>query len=139
MKSSVVREWMSELSLKQQTVVLAALRGCDGVSKEDPSKKISRILRGCVLKNAATPNTKFLTRNLDTTVIDRFREDIDRYPIHYVLHLVHAAEILGYFHPDEAIRTYWNSFYHQMVNTFHFNPETRSENIYRLKDGVDSD
>lgn len=40
---SVVKLWVSELSFKQQTVLLSALRGCDGRSKKDISKAITGI------------------------------------------------------------------------------------------------
>ncbi len=42
---SVVKYWITELSWKQQTVILSALRGCDGKSKEDISKPVTRFFR----------------------------------------------------------------------------------------------
>jgi len=40
----VVQKWVftDNISLKQQTVLLSALRGCDGQSKYDISKKFVR-------------------------------------------------------------------------------------------------
>ena len=40
---SVVHEWLNSLTFKQQTVVLVALRGFDGVGKGDPSKPLIKV------------------------------------------------------------------------------------------------
>lgn len=61
---SVVQDWLSELSMKQQTVLLAAFRGCDGLSKHDPSKHFTKIMRGSILKNADNSST-FYPANFD--------------------------------------------------------------------------
>ncbi|MBD5585117.1 MAG: hypothetical protein HDQ88_08540 [Clostridia bacterium] len=137
--SSVVHEWMNDLTFKQQTVVLSALRGCDGFPKEDVSKKISRFLCGCILKNGGTKNTNFMKFDVNVNDVEMMRRDMDKYPMHYLLHLIHSAEIIGYYHPDEGIREFWNYFYLVMVDGMHLHPETKEENEYRLRDGVDSD
>ena len=135
----VLQDWMENLSLKQQTVVLSGFRGCDGMPKEDPSKQLARILRGSILKNAGTEKTSFLKLDLDNTVVDQFVADLDKYPNHYVIHLTHAAQIVGYYHPLEECREFWHDFYLRIVNAFHMVPETKEDNDFRLRDGVDSD
>ena len=51
-----------------------------------------------------------------------------------MLHLCHAAEIVGYQHPDEQIKTTWGKFYYSMCKAMHLNPETREQMMERLKD-----
>lgn len=140
MKNSVVQDWLSDCTLKQQTVVLTAIRGCDGVNKEHPSKNCVRYLRSVVLKNAATINTKFMvaSESIWDDVLE-FRHHLDECPIHFVLHFMHAAEIIGYYHPDFKIRSLWKDTYDLFVSAMHLTPETKSECEYRLRDGVDSD
>lgn len=137
--ASVVQEWMSDLTLKQQTVVLSALRGCDGLPKDDLSKKIARFLRGCVLHNAGTESTTFMKSEVDKDDVDAMLRDMDKYPVHYILHLMHAAQIIGYYHPDLETACCWLWLYFLLVDAMHLRPETKEENEFRLRDGVDSD
>lgn len=50
------------------------------------------------------------------------------------LHLMHAAEIVGYKHPDPKIRAWWDSLYLKLVRDMHLAPETEQELDYRLGD-----
>lgn len=135
----VVQPWVWGLSWKQQTTLLCALRGCDSVGKNDPTKNFIRGVRRAVLHNAdESGNSDFMLADFCNGDIYRFTKDIDRYPVHFLLHLVHAAEIIGYFHPNEACREIWNEFYLELVNAFHMRPESKEENIQRLRDGVDT-
>jgi hypothetical protein len=141
---SVIKAWVHEsgMSLKQQTVLLAGcLRGCDGQSKDDVSKKIFKQMRSEVLLNAATPTTSFMSENstVSEDMLKAFVRDKDKYPMHFLMHFVHAIELLGFYHPDEMRRSYYCKLYAQFVGSLHLNPETKAQNEYRLRDGVDSD
>lgn len=135
----VLQDWLDELSLKQQTVLLSALRGCDGVRKNDISKIVSRYLRSVILKNAATPTSSFMSTSTKWEDIVAFRKDMDAYPTHYILHFIHAAEIIGYFHPDVEVSSFWLDAYYLFVDAMHLNVESKEINQWRLRDGVDSD
>ena len=71
--------------------------------------------------------------------VEAFKKQIDHYPVHWILHFVHAAEIVGYFHPDKFIRRRWNSFYLAMADAFHMRAETKLQNTKRLTDGFPTD
>lgn len=45
----VIQPWVARLPLMQQTVLLCALRGPDGIRKNHVAKKLARWLRRCVL------------------------------------------------------------------------------------------
>lgn len=49
---SVTQAWLGDLPLMQQTVLLTAVRGPDGIGKNHVAKKLSRWLRRCVLRIA---------------------------------------------------------------------------------------
>ena len=51
-QNSVVQLWVQKLTRMQQSVLFAAIRGPDGISKNHISKKLIRFLRRCVLKAA---------------------------------------------------------------------------------------
>lgn len=135
--SSVVQDWVNGLTWKQQTVLFCALRGCDTAEKNDPAKAIIRNLRGTVLHNAGTPSGEFM-QYTDVDLVDFTKNNLDAYPIHFILHVAHAAEIIGYKHPDLRVKGYWKNVYVSVVHAFHMNIETEEQMDYRLRDGVDT-
>lgn len=137
---SVVQKWLSNdnISWKQQTVVLSSLRGCDGQSKYDISKKFTRKLRNVILHNAATETTSFMRDEMTLEDVREFAEDCDKYPIHFVMHLCHACEVIGFKHPNEEIQTWFHNAYLTIVDALHLKPETQEECDFRLRDGVNT-
>jgi hypothetical protein len=58
----------------------------------------------------------------------------DELPAHYTTHFMHAAEILGYKHPDAQIREFWFDVYERLVHALHVWPETEAQMDARLGD-----
>jgi hypothetical protein len=140
MSDCVVQDWLKDLTLKQQTVLLSAIRGCDGVAKEDISKKFVRVYRSLILKDAYPTKKVGTFMNdviLSKEVVD-FGKQLDHYPMHWLMHFIHAIEIVGYEHPEQAIRQNWRFIYFHIVNSLHMNPETQEEMRERLQDGKPS-
>lgn len=133
---SVVRSWVSGCSFKQQTVLLTALRGVDGAIKQDPSKNFCKAMRMTLLQNASPGKGTFMQFTIKGEDALRFVENIDHYPVHWVLHFTHAAEIVGYKCPHKELREWWHEFYLRMVNAMHMNPETEEALDIRLSDTV---
>jgi hypothetical protein len=69
-------------------------------------------------------------------VCQRFYSSIDQYNIHFLQHLWHAYALLGVFHPLEVVQWHSMQFYLDGAKKLHFNPETRDEITYRLRDGI---
>lgn len=142
MSQSVVREWVAEkCTLKQQTVLLCALRGCDGIDKEDVSKSVVRMLRDVVLYNADESSTFILDTSKNRSynnpesrhLINGLLDNSDKYHHHWLLHFIHAAEILGFKHPDATISGFWRRLYYDSCSNFHMNPESEEEMDIRLR------
>jgi len=135
----VVKEWLDKLTLKQQTVLLCAIRGCDGVPKGDISKELVRLLRETILENACPfDNTsEFMQIKASTVdeIVKKFLKQPDIYPVHWLFHFMHAVEIIGYNHPHEATAKWWLQFYNDICYMLHVNPETKYQNDIRLTDG----
>ena len=147
---TVLQEWVSDLTFMQQSVLIAAVRGPDGIKKDHPVKVLCRWLRRCFLLSAFdrkalldpyAPGGGSFTgpcRTDEVTGLDHAIElyfrSIDELPHHFQLHLMHAAEILGYKHPDELVKNWWNEFYLKIVNDAHLMPETEERMDYRLGD-----
>lgn len=59
---------------------------------------------------------------------------VDELPHHFQLHLMHAAEIVGYKHNVNSIAAWWLQFYRMIVNDAHLFPESEAQLDARLGD-----
>lgn len=154
-KRSVVQEWTTELPMMQQTVLLTAVRGPDGLPKYHPTKYVLRWYRRCILLSAldgvvlqnpneanggsftgpsvSVPPGWDWTEAMDRRVTEYLRA-LDEVPHHFQMHLMHAVEILGYKHPDEQVRSWWHQVYLRLVHDMHLWPETEEQLDQRLGD-----
>lgn len=140
--------WQAQLPLQQQSVLWAALRGPDGIPKGHPCKDVSRAYRGTVLVAARYARElrwgecadsfmsldKFADADVWAGVVSSFWHEVDALPLHFVMHLIHGAQILGYKHPDSRFSERWLEFYEIGCNEFHLNPESEKEMDERLND-----
>jgi hypothetical protein len=149
-----MQQWTHSLPMMQQTVLLTAIRGPDGLPKYGCVKLLLRWFRRCVLLSAM--DGKALTNPYDNNggsftgpsleayaenweyhmdnIVSEYVQELDAVPHHFQLHFMHAVEILGYKHPDERIRDWWEKLYRRLVNDFHLHPETKEEMDSRLGD-----
>ena len=148
---SVVQDWVQDLPLRQQGVLLLALRGPDGARKESPSKPIIRSMRALALNSGrlGVPMEKgetfegdaFMRNDLNydsqawAEASDAFFASIDELPLHFYQHFIHAAAVIGFNYPVPIVRKHWLDFYHRAADKLHFNPETAEQFAYRLRDG----
>lgn len=157
--TSVTQEWTWELSRMQQTVLLTAIRGPDGLPKYGAVKQLLRWYRRCTLissldnKVLNTPYSydggSFMGPSYEPTslvhdwrplmhdIVSEYIRDLDAIPHHFQLHFLHAAEIVGYKHPNAAIREWWHSVYIRLVHDMHLYPETEEQLDRRLGDNRD--
>jgi hypothetical protein len=147
---SVLQDWVTGLPFMQQSVLIAAVRGPDGIEKDHPVKVLCRWLRRSFLISSfdkralldpyepgggsfTGPCKTDTVRNLDHA-LELYLRSVDRIPHHFQLHFMHAAEILGYKHPVVGIRQWWLSCYLTLVNDAHLNPESEEQMDFRLSD-----
>jgi hypothetical protein len=144
--SSVLQPWVEQLTLMQQSVLITATRGPDGMPKKHIAKFVMRWIRRCYLLSAfdrctlCTPDDPrggnftgpipIPLEELETQYLNA----VDEIPHHFHMHVVHAAEILGYKHPIPWIRDYWNKFYLRSVKDLHLRPESEEDMDKRLGD-----
>jgi len=98
---SVLKPWVEQLGLRHQGVLMACVRGCDNVPKEDPTKALARCLRAVILVSFDRKPTSFIENVNDeelrrrmVAVLKNHRHDPDQ----YIRHLMHGSEIIGYKH-----------------------------------------
>lgn len=137
-RTSIVQDWAAILGLRHQGVLVSAVRGCDSVTREDASKILVRTYRGVLLKShcgdiqkAASFMIPFDPKMWDAYKME-FLASIDHYPNHWLLHFMHACEIVGYKHSDGPIRVAFTQLYYKLVRKFHLMSETESVLDQRL-------
>src|SRR6185369_1090641 len=141
MKSSrpVTQEWTHSLPMMQQTVLLTAVRGPDGLPKYGSVKMLLRWFRRCTLLSAmdgkallnpydnnggsftgpSLPEPREPWEHAMNEIVDEYLRPLDAIPHHFQLHFMHAAEIVGYKHPDHRVREWWCGVYLRLVNDMH--------------------
>ncbi|BCM88759.1 hypothetical protein IAD21_00601 [Abditibacteriota bacterium] len=136
---SVLKDWVMELPLREQGTLLTAIRGCDLTPKyplDSPERTLTAFIR------CATMNP-FDAREIDaepgcfmqTKIPPKFKgSSLGHYPLHYVMHLLHAAQIIAYRCPDEQFSAQAQKVYLELVRSFHLNPETESQMTERLNE-----
>lgn len=160
---SVLQPWVQNLTYMQQGVLVSSVRGPDGMRKDHIAKLLIRWLRRCTLHMAfesaeakspvvftdpvakgggsftgpSLPNHHWNLldwRESMMKVLDQYLSTLDEVPHHFQLHFMHASEILGYKHPDDRIREWWNKVYARLANDMHLGPESELQMNFRLGD-----
>src|SRR5947209_667730 len=137
---NVMQEWVQSVTLMQQTVLITAVRGPDSLPKYHIAKYLIRWYRRCILLSAFDrcvlsdphdPRGGSFTGPIQHESVDevasQYLRAVDEMPLHFHMHLIHAAEIVGYKHPDTEIRKWWNEFYRAAVRDLHLHPESEQE------------
>jgi hypothetical protein len=70
-------------------------------------------------------------------LVDVYLRATDALPHHFMMHFMHAVEIVGYKHSDPRIRRWWNFTYCRLVNDLHLRPESEADMDERLGDSRD--
>ncbi len=145
----VFQDWMLRLTMQQQSVLVLACRGPDGIAKFHPTKLIVARYRATVLKAAYLGRpmrigegdaTTFMTLHgfsddtIWTSITADFFDHVDELPHHYYMHLMHGAQIAGHKHSIGLFRERWGSFYQRCCRDLHLHPETEAEMDRRLGD-----
>ncbi|QXX74275.1 hypothetical protein [Methylovirgula sp. HY1] len=162
--TSVLQPWTFNLSFMQQTVLLTAVRGPDGLPKYGGVKMLLRWYRRCilvssldgeVLENPCDPRGgSFMGpsyqprvygdvigisvdgpwQNRMDDILSEYLRELDAVPHHFQLHLLHSFEIVGYKHPTFDIQSWFQRAYFRLVNDMHLWPETEEQLDERLND-----
>lgn len=137
---SVLHDWVHKLTFQQQALLMTGVRGPDGSSKDNEAKYMVRYLRGVVLKPAGDWHGKndnsFMWGDYDVfhDYGKGFYKAHDEYNHHFIMHLIHCAEVIGYKHPDKRIADEWLSFYMNMCDAMHMHHESEMDMDLRLND-----
>ena len=130
-----------ELPLRYQGTLLTGIRGCDLTPKpamaadDPPERALVAFLRFCVM-NPADPREIGMAGAFFCGVPPKPEawkpSQLGHYPLHWVAHIMHCFEIIGYCNPDVRIRFEAYSIYRRLVDSLHLNCETQQQLHARL-------
>lgn len=139
MAKSVLQDWVMELPLREQGTLLTGVRGCDLTPKfplDSMERRLVGAIRAAFLNPAdprdvdKEPGCFFIS---EPPNLAEFKpSSFGHYPFHWVMHIVHMVEVLGYRHPDTYRRVKWYALYKKFVESFHLKPESFNEMVARL-------
>lgn len=139
--ASVLRDWVMELPLREQATLLTAIRGCDLTPKyplDSPERQLVAAIRFAVLNPADmrevdTPGG--FMRTSPPEVRMGFKPSaFGHYPLHWVSHVMHACEVLGYRHPEPMFKHEWRRLYESFCRMLHVLPEPFEAFVQRLSE-----
>ena len=150
---SVIQDWVFALPFQMQALLMTGMRGPDGSPKENAAKDIVRYLRGVVLKPAGdwsgSNDDSFMWGDYDSypdnmhkiagiRLFPSYCKSIirahDEFPHHFIMHLIHCIEVVGYKHPNRTLSYYWKQLYYLFCDALHMNAETEEQMDERLND-----
>ncbi len=134
-----MQEWTHELPLREQGAIAVGLRGCD-LAPKLPLDSTERQLTGFLRYLTMVPADP---RELGTLggFFQPFppkpgwkQTELEHYPLHWVSHLMHAYEVVGYRHPDLTLGDSAFVIYVRLVEALHLNIESKEQMIERLSE-----
>jgi hypothetical protein len=135
---SMVQDWVTALGLRHQGTLFTGVRGCDTAPKHDITKPLMRAIRFAIFvafdPRELTEPKGFMYYNAElfAETVKDFSKNMDHYPGHFTWHAIHAIEVIGYKHPDAAMRDQFSRAYQLLVGKFHVNQETEEQMDARL-------
>ena len=118
----VLQEWVMCLNWKEQTGLISAIRGYDGVYKVssksgDILKRITKMIRFLVIKNA-DKNTKFMSDEIIS--IESLKDYMDdillNVDTHFIEHMLKAIKIIKDKHPSNYVRLFYKNLYDEITS-----------------------
>lgn len=141
--SSVLQGWVMKLPLREQGTLLACVRGCDDEPKawtatgfsDSPGRRLTAFIRWCFMHPADGREVDMPGAFMQSRPPDPFRpSEFGHLPQHWYAHAMHALEVIGYRHPDQAVRIEARGLYMRMVHNLHLVPESKGAMVERLSE-----
>lgn len=137
--TSILRPWVTQLPLRLQGTLMAAMRGCDDEPKQwtsrgvaySPGRRLTAFIRWCFMvpADAREVDREFMM----SLPPNPFKpSEFGHLPQHWYSHAMHALQVIGYEHPDPSIRDRAHELYLAMVENMHLRPESHASMWRRL-------
>jgi hypothetical protein len=131
---SVVQDWVSELSWKQQSILFSSLRGPDQELLRNV-KQYSKWMRS-VTQHNADPSKPYMN-DIKLPPIEDIYKELEHCPCHFVHHFLDGMAIIAYGHPDAVVAKRAADVHYKCAEElFHFVPEMPAVFDLRHRDKV---
>ena len=135
---SVLLDWVMELPIRMQSVLMAATRGPDNF-RYPGVKVINRWIRARLFHDA-DPTNPFIVKAGDPhplEILEQLEHELQYTSVHYFGHLIHAIQIIGYQHPEAETRALATQLYAELCQrVLHLPPESEEGMDYRLGETI---
>ena len=147
-EKSVLQPWVLNLPLRAQGTLLTGYRGCDlapknpvsidekhgcSTGEDTPERQLVAFLRYCTLRPADPREVDVPGAWFKSKPPEQWKpSQLSHYPLHWVSHLMHCFEIVGYCHPDAELAFTSMQIYLRLVLSLHLMPETKENMLKRL-------
>lgn len=130
-KGSVLQSWVMLLPLREQGCLMTAVRGCDLTPKrplDSLERRIVSAIRAGFMVAADPRETdsepgSFMSLKIPDAKTEKL-STLGHYPLHWVAHVMHACEVLGYRHPDPHVSAPFRDLYTEFCHMLHVPMET---------------
>lgn len=129
--TSVLQPWLEKLTWKEQSALLTAIRGNDDFYNTNV-RTLVRWLRRQTLYDADINGT--FIKHGDLPEPTELKKDLEYMRLHFVSHLMHGLQIIGYKHPIIGISKTGYDYYKSICHTLHCEMESEEDMNERLKD-----
>ena len=137
MKKSVLRDWVMELPLREQGTLVTGIRGCD-LAPKNPLDSIERNITAWIryiVLNPADEREVGIKGAFMQKELPLFKwSALEHYPLHWIAHVAHCLQVIGYRHSDKNIRNIALEHYTRFCHGLHLPIETKENMINRLSE-----
>lgn len=127
----VIQDWVQALTWKEQSSILTSIRGSDH-SFDPRLRSLVRWIRRVTLHDADV-NGVFVKHG-ELPKLKELKELLEYQSVHFVSHLMHTLEVIGYKASGELTRNTGLLYYTAICELLHCNVETKDQMDERLKD-----
>ena len=135
-KRSVLQDWVMELGLREQGTLVVALRGCDLAPKnllDSVERNITAWLRHKILVPFDPREVSRVPGAFMRVDLPEFKwSSIEHYPLHWTVHVAHAFQVIGCYHPNKVYAQEADVQYIKFCHSLHVNPESKEAMFSRL-------
>lgn len=145
---SVLQPWVMELPLRAQGTLLTGYRNCDvepknpitiderhgcSTGEDSPARHLIAFLRYCTLVAADPREIDIPGAWFQSNPPEQWKpSQFGHLPLHWVTHLMHCFEVVGYCHPIEPISHQAITIYARLAHSLHLNLETKDQWLARI-------
>ena len=141
--TSVLQPWVMELPLREQGTLLTAVRGCDlvpkynddGTPRDSMERRLTAWIRWAFMVPADEREIDIPGAFYQSRPPEPFKASaLMHYPGHWLTHVMHALEVIGYRHPSMQIAVAAHGLYIDFVDSMHLSEESKAKMIRRLSE-----